>query len=249
MLVATVRGFRYQRVLVAAVDPALGDRLREGFDYSFVVSYGGFDAPGWEVVDKHSALIDLSRGLEAAFSEFNATTRNEIRKTERESGLEVRFDVEPFDEIYAFHASCERERGWLPVPESELSASLVCICYWNGEPLAGISCYENDEMLRVGRIFSRRRSVEWEQAHAAPKWLFGAAQRRVVHELCRHVVARGQRRLDLGGIDLGDDAKSGISRFKLSFGSTVVPVKIGRYQTDAFRAAQADIRAAGYDLT
>ena len=249
MLQASVLGLKYHRVLAEKVDRDLTAPLKRDFDYSFVVSYGTFDDDDYEIVAKNSLLIDVSEGLDATFARYRSTSRNEINRTKRAPELSVRFGTEPFDELYGFHAECERERGWYPVPEEELRASIVCSCSWDGKLVAGMSCYRSDTHLRVGRIFSRRRSGEWEKVHQEHRWLFSGASRRVVYELCGYCIENGLRFLDLGGIDVDDPSKAGISKFKQGFGGEIVPVRLGRHSTPAFDEAAPKIREMGLDLT
>lgn len=246
MLTATVLDIKYHRLLVEEMASPLGECLKQDFDYSFVVSYGNFEDVDYSIMPKKSCVIDLTFGIENVFKGFNPTCRNEVRKADKIEGLEFRAEIKDFDAFYAFHKNCEAERGWKPVPESELANSIVFSVYYYDIPLAGMTCYASNNMLRIGRIFTRRRSEEWEHT---PKVLFSAASRKIVFEFCKYGIEQGYKSLDLGGIDPEDPSKAGITQFKLSFGGKIHPVLIGRYANQRFLENEHLIKKAGYDIT
>ena len=81
--------------------------------------------------------------------------------------------------------------------------------------------------------------------------MFGVAARKIVYEFCVFGVENNFDSLDLGGIDVTSDQKSGITDFKLSFSNNIVPVKIGRFvkAPDSYLKIQTELSSSGLDLT
>lgn len=248
MLTASVFDLRYCRVPIRHFTREESVQLAAEYDYVFAVCYGSCDTgPEYETIQKNACLIDLTAGAEVAFSRFNATCRNLVRRAEHLEGLlfhaQIQGEFEPF---YSFYSHCEHLRNWRPVPREELQNSLVFYASFDGQPVSGISCYAHDRFLRVGRIFSLKRS---EINEKLTNLLFGSAARRIVYNLCQYAAANGFEYLDLSGIDLESPDKAGITQFKLSFGGQVTPVTIARYANARFLAQSRRILEAGYDIT
>ena len=140
MLVASVLGLNYHRLLADNVDQQETEMLKSNYDYSFIVSYGGFDDADYDVVQKKSVIIDLSGGVDKVISAFSSSCRNQVHKTDRIAGLQFHSAYDDFDAFYEFYSRCERERNWYPVPPEELKNSLVFFARWEGELISGISC-------------------------------------------------------------------------------------------------------------
>lgn len=248
MLTASIEGIKYHRVLAAKVDIELTKNLKSDFDYSFIVCYGDFQDADYEVQVKKSAVIFIPKegNIEDILNTFSATCRNEIRRTFKTPEISVEINPATIKEAYDFHAACERERNWIPIPFDEFRKSLIVCIKYDNNYIAGMSCYENDEFIRVGRIFSRRRSEEFKNI---PSVIFSAAQRRVVYELCNIALTQNKTQLDLGGIDFDNPSKKGIADFKLSFGSEITPVNLGRFEKETFTAKKELIKSKGIDIT
>jgi hypothetical protein len=246
MLKASVAGLKYHRLLTDHADRDLSRHLKNEFDYSFIISYGGFEDEDYELVNKQAGLIDLSSGIESAFSGFQATCRKQVRQANKNSELAFHFGVKEFCPFYEFYTECEKERGWFPIPPDELKNSLVIYATYKHEPIAGMSCYSSGKRLRLGRIFSKRRSTAFDNDR---KVMFSMASRRIVFDFCKYGVEGGFSTLDMGGIDIERGEKSGIGDFKMSFGCKIVPVVIGRHVSAKFAEKAAAIRAMGLDIT
>jgi hypothetical protein len=247
MLVASIHGLRYCRLLTDRFTAEEGQHLASEFDYVFAVCYQGCGAPMFETVQKNACLIDLRTGAEAAFSRFHATARNEVRRAGKIEGL--RFDHGPGSDFLAyfpFYKACENARDWFPVPEDEFYNSLIFIAFYDEKPISGMSAYRHEDRLRVGRIFSLKKAND---NPAQNNLLFGCAAKRIVYDICRYGEMQGCQSLDLGGLDLDSPEKSGIARFKLSLGGQVAPVALARYANERFHKMSPSIREAGYDIT
>jgi hypothetical protein len=211
-----------------------------------VVCHGPFEDPAYDVVDKTSCVIDLAQGVEAIVASFNSTSRNEYRRALRAEELELSRGTDDLEAFYEFYAACEHERAWRPAPPSEIEQSLLFSARFEGELISGMSCYGDGERLRVGRIFSSKRAKRSERL---TNTVYGGASKAIVADICAFGIEHGCTSLDLGGIDAGDGAKSGITQFKLSLGGVPTPVRVGRWMNDAFRAALPEIERLGMDVT
>ncbi|MFZ6012423.1 MAG: hypothetical protein ACOYXT_18915 [Bacteroidota bacterium] len=246
MLTAEVLGLTYHRIILESATADVTQELKDRYDYSFVVSMGLFSDPDYEVLQKKSCMIDLTQDLDKIIGNFNSTSRNEYRRSERTEGLVFQTSYEDFEKYYTFYAACENDRGWYPVPPDELKNSFVFSASYHQEFISGMSCYAHEKRLRVSRIYSLKRS---NQSAALNNTLYGSAAKRIVVEICKFGIERGYHTLDLGGVDLSDQVKSGITQFKLSLGGEVADVKLGRYMKQGFKDALPEIKNKGWDIT
>ena len=237
----------YHRVLAENVTPEYTVELKKD-DYSFIVSYGDFSDKDYQVTAKNSCIINLKKDIEQVLAGFSPTSRNEVRRADNIHELEFHSSLKNFvfDEYYKFHSSCEHDRDWFPVPPEELKQSLVFSATHDGVLIAGMSCYTHENRIRVGRIYSNKRS---KQSDILTNLVYGVASKRIVFEICKYGIANNFSTLDLGGVDLSAPEKSGITKFKLSLGGEVVPVKLARYTSSKFAEAEKQIKANGWDLT
>jgi lipid II:glycine glycyltransferase (peptidoglycan interpeptide bridge formation enzyme) len=247
LLTVKIPNFTYHRVLATCVTNELTQELKK-VDYSFVVSYGEFLDNEYEIIHKHSCIINLARDIGEVLAAFNPTSRNEVRRADKINGLTFHHSLNDFnfDTYYAFYKSCERDRNWYPVPEEELRQSLVFSAAYNGTLIAGMSCYSHGDRIRVGRIYSNKRSM---LSDSLTNLIYGVASKRIVFEICKYGIAQQFTALDLGGVDLNTTEKSGITKFKLSMGGEVIPVKIGRWCKTSYEQLQQEFLTQGLDLT
>lgn len=222
-------------------------KLIENIDYGFFVSTNKLDDDlGMGSIEKTSAWLPIFEDSEKQISICSSTCRNEIRRSFKIEEFTIEINTTPLDELFSFHSLCEKERSWFPVPPEELSASTIVCVRYQDELIAGMSAYYEKDFLRVGRIFSRRKSEKYQDI---PQVVFSSASRRVVYELTRIAFEKGLKYLDLGGISTDDSSKSGITKFKMSFGSEMKSVFLGRYngtkQGELFQLCTDK----GFDLT
>ncbi len=247
MLEASILGLKYHRLLASSVSPEFTAPLKADFDYSFIVSYDGvFNDPDYDVLDKNACIIDVTQTEEEIINGFNATSRNELRRTYRTEGLAFHFGYTDFNTYYEFYKASEHARGWFPVPENELERCLLFSASFDGDYISGMSCYTGADTLRVSRIYSNRKL---NTNPAISGTIYGAAAKRIVLDITNYARLHGFKQIDLGGVDLDSPAKAGISNFKLSLGGKVIPVKIGRYTKASFGETEPKIREMGYDIT
>jgi hypothetical protein len=219
-------GFSYSR------NTAIEFTLKEISDLSSGVDYSFFASPkrlpqyeNLEVTEKNSAWIKILQNEEDQIASYQSTCRNEVRRSMRTKEFTIEINSTPIDELYQFHKLCETERNWFPVPKEELNASVIICVRYLDELIAGMTAYFHKDIIRVGRIFSRRKSEKYQDIQQV---IFSSASRRVVHEFTRFGSKNGFLYLDLGGISLNEDSKLGITKFKLSFGSEITPMYLGR---------------------
>jgi hypothetical protein len=247
MLSISISELNYCRLLTQTLSEQEANALKARFDYIFAVCYDHCQAAGFDTVQKNACLIDLHKGLDHAFSKFNATSRNEVRRSEKIEGLTFQTGVPvDFNGYYDFYKSCENARGWHPVPASELRNSLIITAYFEEKPISGMSAYAHEGRLRISRIYSLKRRNDNPQLSDL---VFGCAAKRIVYEWCQFAIHQGFQSLDLGGIDLQDPTKAGIAQFKLFLGGRPSPVIIARHASEKFKAQAAQIRQSGYDIT
>ena len=244
MLKVKLENFNYHRLLKDNVSSTDLIEYKNEFDYSFVISYNNFIDEEYDIIKKESALIDLSKPIDMIFKNFKSTCRKHIRRTFNRQEFQVIKNIDEFESLYSFYKSCEMDRNWYPIPEDEIKNSHVMICKFNGIYCSGITAYSHKKKIRLGRLFSGRKSkINIE------KNFFSWALRRLVYEYCIYGQENGFETLDLGGIDLTDEKKEGITLFKKSFSPEIIPVKIGRYIKKDFYDIKLKIEKSGYDIT
>lgn len=247
MLTASIFELNYCRLLTETLSAQDATVLTSQFDYTFAVCYGTCHAAGFETIQKTACLIDLGKGLDYAFAQFHATSRNEVRRALKMQQLTFETGIlQDFSSYFEFYKTCENARNWIPIPETELRNSMVITACFEEKPISGMSAYTHEGRLRIGRIFSLKRQNDDPRLN---NLVFGCAAKHIVYAYCRYASEHGYHTVDLGGIDLNDPAKAGITRFKLSLGGKVWPVTIARHSNDRFKTQAPLIRDAGYDIT
>jgi hypothetical protein len=247
MLKVNYEGIQYCRLLSNSVKFDILEELKASHDYTFIVSYDGIiEDESFELIDRNACLFDVDLSNEEIIKGFNATGRNEYRRTFRTPGLEFRIGYDNFQTYYDFYSKCEYARNWFPVPPIELQQCVVFTASFEGEYISGMSCYTGEDTIRVSRIYSSKRI---NTNPSLTGTIYGGAAKRLVIEICDYARKNGHKYVDLGGVDLNSNEKSGISEFKLSLGGKIVPVKIGRYMKPNFKQQQIDILAKGFDIT
>ncbi len=214
-------------------------------DYSFIVSYGDFVSEHYDVVNKNAAIIELKEDIDKTISKFDGSVRNHIRRFDKLPELSFHNEINDKKAFYEFYSLAEKCREWYPVPQDELFASIVFYVCYNDKPISGMTAYTHNNFMRIGRIFSTRNISSLDNRNL----IFGVAAKKLIFEFCQYAIKNGFHQLDLGGVDLKSEQKSGITEFKLSFTDKVVPVKIGRWSKIDYKVLQQDFLNKGLDLT
>jgi hypothetical protein len=221
--------------------------LSQGLDYSFFVSNKKYPInSNLEVIEKQSAWVKILENEEDQISTYQATCRNEVRRSLKSNELSIEINTTPLETLFHFHKQCETERNWFPIPPQELASSLVVCVRYLDELIAGMTAYYYKDFLRVGRIFSSRKSLKYQDLQQV---VFSSASRRIVNELTRWGFKNGFQWLDLGGVTLDEENKSGITKFKLSFGSEIMPIYLGRKIGSDFKGLNEYCKSNNFDLT
>ena len=245
MLKVKFNDIEYCRTLADQPTEQYLNTLADEYDYCFIVSYNPVNSVRFDMVEKKAAVIPLMGNIDEVFQRFHSTCKNEVRRSFKEENMEFIDHIQDWDGFYSFHTLCEAERNWKPAPREELESSMVKAIKYDGEYISGMSCYTEEKRMRIGRIFSRRRSEDFKKLSGV---IFSVAARRIVYEFCQWGIANDKKTLDLGGIDPQDPSKKGISRFKMFFGSEIIQVLIGRYKSNRFLALEPKIKTIGIDL-
>lgn len=247
MLEVKSKKLNYHRSLLNEVNINDTKVFKNNYDYSFVISYSSFKDEEYVIQEKNAMLIDLTKDLDTIFSNFASTNRNQIRRSEKLDGLKFHYNIADFDRFYDFYTCCEHDRNWLPIPKEEIYSSKIIYATYNDVPISGMTSYIDGQFMRLGRIFSLKRSIIMEQ----PNLIYGSASKRIVFDFCKMAKELGLVSLDLGGVDLNTTEKSGITDFKMSFGGNLIPAIIGRYTKpeNSYVNFVNDFKSIGLDLT
>lgn len=248
MIVHLPNGTSYYRDVISDATPEFLDEYIDN-NYAFLAFHGDLkiEKSDWATDSKTSAIIPVLPDEEEQLSAYHSTCRNEVRRSYKIEDFSIEIDSTSSDELFAFHKTCEKLRGWIPVPQEELTASRIIAVRFKNELIAGMSAYGSRDVLRIGKIFSLRKSTTY---HDLKGIIFSSASRRIVHEFTRLAHREGFSRIDLGGVVIdGESEKSGITKFKMSFGSELQPVTLLRRKGAGFKTLEAYIKTHQLDLT
>lgn len=215
----------------------LGDeRLRKALAakrhaYITGLSYDAhLDGEGVRLKKKKTPVIDLAGKSDEDFLRAtNDTTRNEIRRTLKTPELSFAVPDQNREAIWRMYAAFERAGGRRARAFNYFDESLFAGAYYRGRLIAAIICYDAAPYLRVHAIVSLRK------AEQELKKYISFATRRLVFELAKWGREGRYKWLDLGGVNLHDEAKAGIDAFKLSFGARLVDEYTYTYKSKLFR--------------
>ncbi len=235
-------GLRYIREFVDTVSLEDAKKLSAAYSYVFIYSYTPTELPHFKIRMQPTPILKLDRPLPEIFGAFKKNTRNEIHKTERLPELECKGPDRDVRASYQLYAKIKRGDGVRPDIKREFKHCLFFNAYWNKKLVVSVSCYDNGKYLRLKHIVSLRKERGFDSRVA------GYATRRIIWDICRWGNMSGRAWLDLGGINLAEKEKSGITAFKQSFGGEIVPMYIYRYETPAFARIKKCINLLGYNL-
>lgn len=208
------------RTILLMLEDEMITGVIEGGGYSkiSITSYKKMNLPGFEELVKTTALIDLTSNKEEIFNKFSDTTRNEIRRTERNAEMTIIVDDENLDGAYQLYKEFEYAQGRVPVAMSALKECRLFCAYFRGELISSVFVTESPSRLRIRSIFSKRLAVGDKETYK----LISNATRRLVWEICRGGKERGFVSLDLASVNFNNPKTANITKFKMSFGGEVV---------------------------
>ncbi len=214
--------------------PSQVETLKKHFSRIQFLSYEPLVLDDFYCRQKLTTVIDLTLGETEVFQRFNKTCRNEIRQSAKIPELSFigQQDFVPAA-AYAVYAQHEYAQQRVPERVAEFKGCHFFYAQYQGVVIATVTVYETEQYLRVKTISSLRL----DSAPAIIK-IISLASRSLIWEICRYGLAHKKRGVDLAGVNLVEEAKQGITQFKLSFGGGMVPEYTYIYKSRFFRAAE-----------
>jgi hypothetical protein len=221
--------FRSARVIL---NDTLFLKLLRNKEYHFIValSQNKISVPD-QVIIKHKKTftISLRRMPKEILQSFHDTTRNEVRRSFNMPELTITKNDEQFEKAYTLYMLFRKEKK-LPVKSASfLRQAMRFSAYWNGELLAVVTCYDVPPYMRIQHIYSRNAETKEDRNRA------GLATRRLIYEVCQYGSMAGRELLDMASINMHNQKKQGITKFKLSFGGTITNEYIYTYRSPLIR--------------
>jgi lipid II:glycine glycyltransferase (peptidoglycan interpeptide bridge formation enzyme) len=226
----SIYGLKYARILTARAKPEELEALKKKYSYIHIYCYSTFVYSGFTSRIQPTLLIDLSQDLDQIFGNFNANTRNHVRRAEKNNDLELKVLDTAADMSYKFYSRIKSMESAYPDLKREFSGCHLFNAYWTGNMIVTMSFYDNGSYIRSKHIASSRKLMGKDAKVVAH------ASRALIWEVCKWGKAHGRGMFDLGGINYTDASKAGIREFKRSFGGIEADVGIHRYATRLFLA-------------
>ncbi|MCB1116827.1 MAG: hypothetical protein KDK71_10200 [Chlamydiia bacterium] len=166
-------------------------------------------------VKKTTRIFLTSKTDEDILLSFKKNYRNEIRKTYKEN-YSFKLVKGFSEEGYSLYDVFEKESNRPSLKRRNANGIWALGCC-NGKVVSGIYLIDANPVLKVISIFSSRKHDE----NVSQKDI-GYISKRLIYEVCCFGGARGFEYVDLAYINMTDESKSGINRFKLGFGGDIV---------------------------
>lgn len=180
------------------------------------VSYNSSVTNKCEVLQKTTAVIELSLGTEELFRRFSDTTRNEIRRSYKINNLAFGMSQHGGKDAYNLYKNFERSQHRIPISYALFQSSRIFYAKYNGVLVSAITISEAAPILRVRSIFSARlQSKDAEQ-----KKIISYSTRRLMWEICQWGAQNYFTLLDLASVNTENPRTKSIAAFKMSFGGT-----------------------------
>lgn len=183
------------------------------YDCITILSYNRLDIEGFTLVEKNTALINIT-DVEDAFTSFSDTTRNEIRRTDKIPSLVFINDDKDYEKIFNIYKKFEYSQHRVPIGFLEFKSFKFFTAYYNSDLISCISIIHNNKFIRIRSIFSKRMSIADKELYK----IIGYSSKRIMFEICKWGNSNGATSLDLASVNLTDQSKKGITGFKSSFG-------------------------------
>ncbi len=213
-MVIVHRRFLFSSARIILDDEELKKALREKcYSYITGLSYNKFDfGPEVKIKNKKTIVISVKNlSAEDFLWQSSETTRNEIRRTFKMPELFFRVPCEDAETIYRLYSDFEKEGGRIVRSKDYFQKSLLAGAYLDDRLIAAIICYDASPVLRINAIVSLRHD------ESIRKYI-SFATRRLIFELFQYGSQKKYESLDLGGINVTEKEKLGITAFKRSFG-------------------------------
>jgi hypothetical protein len=223
----------FRRAIVTLDDAAAKEIIGQKNRYSFisVLSYKKMElGTGWQTFQKQTAVIDLSKGEEDVFRNFNETVRNEIRKTEKMPDLRFMNGDQNFSAAFDLYKNFSKNKSRPAYDAAWMKNFKIFSAYRKDRMISAIFVSDAPEVLRIFAICSDRLASDDKELYK----IIGYAGKRIIYDICRYGAAEGKIGLDVGGANFTDPAKAGITAFKMSFGGTKCDEHTYIYKSGAF---------------
>lgn len=205
-------------------------------EYVFAYSLADLgEVDGYQREVKATQLIRLDGTEDEVFAGLNKNNRYKVRRSFRDEDIEVVVDDPSRDSALSFYQDVKRADGVIPDIEEDFDSVLWINAYQTGSILSSTCWFDSGEVLRAKHIISTRKAEEADSA------LIGRLTRRLFWEACVYGLEHGHDFVDLGGVDIATEAKSGVADFKRSFGGDTVDVFVYRHATDSWEEMAAGL--------
>ena len=192
------------------------------------------DVPLRASLRKIMVLLDVPEDPETLFQSFSSKLRNQIRRPQRESDIEVRFGLGELDPFYDVFARNMRDLGTPVLPRALFEAIartfpdlvLFGTVSWGGRPIAG-GC---------GFLWGGEFEMTWASSLRAHNHL--GANMLLYWSFMREVIARRARTFNFGRCTPG----GGTHRFKRQWGGRDVPLPWAQWSPGAVDATPSPER-------
>jgi len=200
--------------------------------------YGSVVALSYKILDlkdffrkeKNTSVIDLTQDIDTVFSKFSDTTRNEIRKTERNKELSFVQDDSNYDNLYILYKDFEFYQKRVPINTEQFKVHTIFSAYYKDKPISAVSVTKSDKELRIRSIFSKRLKTDDKEIYK----LISNASRRVIFEVCKWGKENGFESLDMASVNMDNPKTQSIAKFKMSFGGDTVTEYTYIYKSELF---------------
>jgi len=194
-------------------------------------SHAGSTASNFKVIKKTTALIDLTPEENNIFANFNDTTRNEIRKAERNNKLVFKSEDNNFSTLYNLYKEFEFSQKRIPISIKDFKQYTFFSAHYDEEPISAISIVSGQKYLRIRSIFSKRLKTDSKDLYK----VISNASRAVVWEICKWGRKNGFKSLDMASVNLSNPETASIARFKMTFGGDLGQEYTYLYESKVFK--------------
>ena len=194
--------------------------LEQGNDIA-IITYDNLDLPRFRSVERYTPIVELTKPLEDLILACNDTTRNEIRKAEKNP--DIRIDIcaygdQRFIEAYEVFRNHESAQGRKPYPIESFSGYWFIVASYLDEVISCVSFLALSDLLRIRSISSKRLQTDDKEK----KKIVSNSSRYVIWKLIEFGHEAGYSKLDMAYVSGGASEKLGIDAFKMGFGGEVV---------------------------
>lgn len=182
------------------------------------LSYKKLDLKGFYRKEKNTSVIDLTQDTDTIFSKFNDTTRNEIRRTERNEELSFTQDDSNYEALFGLYKDFEFHQKRVPIKVDQFKTYTMFSAYYKNKIISAVSITKVGKELRIRSIFSKRLKTGDKEIYK----LISNASRRVIWEICKWGKENRFESLDMASVNMDNPKTQSIAKFKMSFGGDTV---------------------------